>query len=102
MSTGAKQLREQVAAFSDALGLVFERWNVLILYVLHLGGRVSFNVMQKALGVNSRTLSDRLKVLVELGFVVRVVVAGPPVRVLYSLGDRGKAVIEALLPLLGS
>lgn len=94
------KVKSKLQGFMSGEGVIFQRWNIEILVALFLGGALSFNALIRVLGVNSRTLSDKLKFLVEGGYVVRLVVGGPPVRVLYELGVRGRRVVGLILPLL--
>ena len=52
------------------------------------------------MGVNSRTLSDKLKDLMKNGYVERFVEPGPPLRVKYTLTEKGRNVVLLALPLL--
>jgi len=52
------------------------------------------------LGVNSRTLSDKLKDLMKNGYVERFVEPGPPLRVKYTLTEKGRNVVLLTLLLL--
>jgi len=56
--------------------------------------------MKKTLGVNSRTLSDKLKTLKQRGYVERTVKTEPPLRVEYELTARGRNTVLLALPLL--
>ena len=70
--------------------LISKRWTGLILYQL-LFGQQRFCAIQSALPVSGRLLSERLKELEEEGIVNRHVYPEVPVRVEYSLTDKGKA-----------
>ncbi|MEM3641834.1 MAG: winged helix-turn-helix transcriptional regulator, partial [Candidatus Bathyarchaeia archaeon] len=59
-----------------------------------------FSGLKKILGVNSRTLSDKLKNLKRHGYIERVVKVGPPLRVEYVLTPKGKNAVLLALPLL--
>jgi DNA-binding HxlR family transcriptional regulator len=52
------------------------------------------------LTVNSRTLSDKLKLLQKHGYIERNVDTGPPLRVGYTLTSKGKNTVLLALPLL--
>jgi DNA-binding HxlR family transcriptional regulator len=66
----------------------------------HAKGHQRFGEVKKILGVNSRTLSDKLKMLQKHGYINRKVTAGPPLRVEYSLTSKGKDTVLLALPLL--
>ena len=57
-----------------------------------LQGEKHFCDLERALpNLSARVLSVRVKELEDEGLVVRQVMAGPPVRVSYSLTERGRA-----------
>lgn len=60
------------------------------------GGPRRFNALGQSVGVNARTLSDRLRRLEAEGFITRTAYAEIPPRVEYALTDKGRA----LLPIL--
>src|SRR5688500_12293968 len=77
--TGARQCVE-------ATHVVFQRWNVEILYLLGLGERLRFSQLKKLLpGISSRTLSLKLAELESQGLLHREVTKDRPVRVDYNL-----------------
>jgi len=43
-------------------------------------------------GISSRTLSDKLRLLVEEGYVERQVIDGPPLRTIYAATEHGMKV----------
>lgn len=80
------------------LELLNQRWNLRIVRSL-LGGMKRFNQLGKELGVNPRTLRERLLALEDQGVVFRRVVSQMPPRVEYSLTAKGQAlngIFEAL------
>jgi len=83
-----------------SFSLLSQRWVLEILYSLLIIGSLSFNNLKKLTGANSRSLSSKLKALVELGYVHREVKIGPPLRTKYSLTKRGKEVALLSLPIL--
>lgn len=56
--------------------------------------------MKRVLKVNSRTLSSKLKILCQHGYVERYVKHGPPLRVSYRLTVKGRDTVLLALPLL--
>jgi len=70
------------------------------LYSLLLKGSMGFNELKRVLGVNSRSLSLKLKELVEQGYIEREVKPGPPLRSFYTLTERGKSTALLSLPLV--
>ena len=82
-----------------AIRLLGDAWVLLIVMNL-LQGPMRFNALRASLGhISSKTLSHRLKVLEELGFVQRQAFLEIPPRVEYHLTEQGQElgdVIEAL------
>ena len=95
-----EDLREIIESLEESFNLLFQKWNLEILYTLFLKSTISFSGLKKSLGVNSRTLSDKLKSLKRYGYIERTVEAGPPLRVKYSLTRKGKNTVLLALPLL--
>jgi len=95
-----KDLREDIKSLEESFNLLSQKWNLEILYTLFLKNTSSFNELKKILGVNSRTLSDKLKSLKGHGYIERMVETGPPLRVRYILTIKGKNTVLLALPLL--
>ncbi|WP_249869381.1 winged helix-turn-helix transcriptional regulator [Oceanobacillus saliphilus] len=75
--------------FEKAMGLLSTRWVGLILFEL-LNGAKRFSEMEADLPISGRLLSDRLKLLEKEGIVERNIYSEFPVRIEYSLSDKGK------------
>ena len=97
---GLEDLRETIQSLEESFELLSQKWNLQILYILFLREATGFGQMKKILGVNSRTLSDKMKVLTQYGFLTRSVEQGPPLRVRYALTARGRNTILLALPFL--
>jgi DNA-binding HxlR family transcriptional regulator len=95
-----ENLKEAIQDLEESFNLLSQKWNLQILYTLFLRSTIGFSKLKKILGVNSRTLSDKLKSLKRHGYIERTVEQGPPLRVKYSLTTRGKNTILLALPLL--
>jgi len=93
-------LRQTIKSLEESFNLLSQKWNLQILYILFLRETIGFGELKKILGVNSRTLSDKLKSLSQSGFTKRSVDQGPPLRVKYSLTPRGHNTILLALPFL--
>jgi DNA-binding HxlR family transcriptional regulator len=82
-----------------AIRLLGDAWVLLIVMNL-LQGSMRFNALRASLGrISSKTLSQRLKVMEELGFVRREAFLEIPPRVEYHLTEKGHEmgdVIKAL------
>lgn len=76
--------------FEKAMGLLSTRWVGLILFDL-LKGTKRFSEMEADLPISGRLLSDRLKMLEKEGVVERNIYSEFPVRIEYSLSDKGRA-----------
>jgi len=95
-----KDLKEVIQSLEESFNILSQKWNLEILYTLFLKRTTGFSALKKILGVNSRTLSDKLKSLKQYGYIERTVETGPPLRVEYSLTTRGKNTVLLALPLL--
>lgn len=95
-----QELKDEVESLQDSFNLLFQKWSLEILYSLLLKNTMGFGNIKRILGVNSRTLSGKLKMLQEHGYITRNVTAGPPLRVEYALTSKGKDTVLLALPLL--
>jgi len=94
------ELKDELDSLQQSFNLLFQKWSLEILYTLILKKTIGFGEIKKILTVNSRTLSDKLKMLQKHGYITRSVTAGPPLRVEYSLTAKGKNTVLLALPLL--
>jgi DNA-binding HxlR family transcriptional regulator len=97
---GVEELRETIKGLEESFDLLSQKWNLQILYILFLGESTGFGELKKILRANSRTLSDKLKMLSQNGYIKRSVNEGPPLRVGYSLTARGRNTVLLALPFL--
>jgi DNA-binding HxlR family transcriptional regulator len=95
-----KELKDEVESLQATFNLLFQKWSLEILYTLMLKDAIGFGEVKRILGVNSRTLSDKLKMLQTCGYITRNVAVGPPLRVEYRLTSKGKNTVLLALPLL--
>ena len=95
-----QELKEDLKSLEENFNIVFQKWSLEILYTLLLKNAAGFGEIKKILGVNSRTLSDKLKMLAKHGYIARKVNTGPPLRVEYTLTRKGKNTVLLALPLL--
>src|SRR5438128_10506657 len=71
-------------------------WTLIIVYTL-LSGTKRFGELLQALGnVSPKTLSQRLKMLEEIGFVQRQAYLEIPPRVEYRLTEKGLALVDIM------
>ncbi|HEY7349459.1 MAG TPA: helix-turn-helix domain-containing protein [Ktedonobacterales bacterium] len=79
-----------------ALRLLGDVWTLMIIHTL-LGGTRRFGELLETLGnVSPKTLSHRLKMLEELGFVQRHAFLEIPPRVEYCLTEKGLALVDIM------
>ncbi len=95
-----EELKATIQGLEASFELLSQKWNLQILYILFLREKTGFGELKKILRVNSRTLSDKLKILNRYGFISRSVDQGPPLRVGYSLTTKGLNTILLALPFL--
>jgi DNA-binding HxlR family transcriptional regulator len=94
------ELKGELDSLQETFNILFQKWSLEILYTLLLKDASGFGEIKKILNVNSRTLSDKLKILRKYNYITRTVAAGPPLRVEYSLTYKGKNTVLLALPLL--
>ena len=94
------ELKKELDSLQESFNLLFQKWSLEILYTALLKDAIGFGELKKILTVNSRTLSDKLKMLQKHGYITRKVTAGPPLRVEYALTPKGKNTVLLALPLL--
>src|SRR5437763_7948610 len=82
--------------YHRAVELVGKRWTGAILFVL-LDGPLHFSAIRELVpDLSDRLLAERLKELEAEGIVEREVLDGAPVRVEYSLTEKGRALEPAV------
>ena len=81
---------------SRAIRLIGDMWTLMIVYNL-LSGPKRFGELLEAMGkVSPKTVSQRLKMLEEIGFVERQAFAEIPPRVEYCLTEKGLALVDII------
>jgi DNA-binding HxlR family transcriptional regulator len=81
--------------FEKAINIISKRWTALIIYQL-LSGAHRFCHIESSIGISGRLLSERLKDLEQEGIIKREVFPETPVRIEYSLTEKGFA-LEPLM-----
>jgi len=81
--------------FEKAMSILSQRWTGLVIYQL-LTGPQRFCNIESSIGISGRVLSERLKDLEIEGIVKREVFPETPVRIEYSLTEKGLA-LEPLM-----
>lgn len=97
-----EEIKTNLQILEDSFNVLFQKWSLSILYTLFLKNTVGFSELKRILGINSRTLSDKLKLLADNGYVDRNVYDESPLRVEYSVTQKGKNTVLLALPLLYS
>jgi len=95
-----EELKETIQSLEKSFSLLSQKWSLEILYTLFLRNSTGFSGLKRILGVNSRTLSDKLKTLKQHEYIDRTIEQGPPLRVTYSLTAKGRNTVLLALPLL--
>ena len=96
---GWRETRAAPCSIARALGVVGERWTLLILREIFRGsGR--FDDIRGALGISRNVLSARLDALRAEGVLERVAYQDRPVRFEYRLTEKGRDLYPVLLSLL--
>jgi DNA-binding HxlR family transcriptional regulator len=79
-----------------ALRLLGDTWTLIIVYTLLTGTKRFGELLEAMANVSPKTLSNRLKMLEELGFVQRQYFAEIPPRVEYRLTGKGLALVDIM------
>jgi DNA-binding HxlR family transcriptional regulator len=96
-----KRKEECVCPLDDVLSVISKKWALLILNSIGNNEKIRFNRMMETLpGINSKTLSDRLKELEAFKLIERRAYAEIPPRVEYSLTGEGMKLRKAVMPLM--
>lgn len=85
---------QDAVVMNRAMNLIGDRWTLMIVGTL-LGGSKRFGELLEVMGnVSPKTISQRLKMLEEIGLVERHAFAEIPPRVEYHLTERGLALAD--------
>lgn len=88
---------EMCPRFEKAVDMLSKRWVAFIVFVLMTGPHRFGEIENCLSNLSGKVLSDRLKELEGEGIIKRTVYPEMPVRIEYSLTDKG----TALAPILG-
>lgn len=84
----------------QVLDLIGGKWKILILCAIHQQGTVRYSALQKSIfGITNTMLANSLKELEADGMVIRRAYLEMPLRVEYSLSERGCSIVPILLEL---
>lgn len=81
---------------SRAMSLIGDMWTLMIVYHLMSGARRFGEILEAMGNVSPKTVSQRLKMLEQRGFVVRRAFAEIPPRVEYYLTEKGRALLNVI------
>lgn len=85
----------------DLMAVLGKKWALFIIAVLGNNRTTRFNDLLRQLkGISPRTLTDRLKELMDVGLVHRAAYPEVPLRVEYTLTEEGRRMRKALIPFL--
>jgi DNA-binding HxlR family transcriptional regulator len=85
----------------EALRIILQKWVVEIIHALFIEGDLRFNDLKRHLkGISSRTLTKKLRLLEDAGFVKRNVISDRPTIVEYGLTDKGQTFAELSCPII--
>lgn len=82
--------------FEQAIELIGKKWTPLIIRILMNGSRRFSELSRTIPQISAKMLADRMRELEEGGIVTRKVFPETPVRVEYSLTEKGRALGPAL------
>ncbi|MFB6112411.1 MAG: winged helix-turn-helix transcriptional regulator [Halobacteriaceae archaeon] len=89
---------EEWCPVTSTASLVGKKWHPVIIHRLLEEGPQGFNELKTAVdGISSKVLSDSLDDLEEKDLIDRAVVSEKPVRVRYSLTDRGASLEPVIM-----
>ena len=92
-----KQKEEELQFFKDEIQVSTKKWITEILWELETYNGLTFNKLKRNIGgISSRSLSDRLKELKQIGLISRNIQETRPPKVLYQLTDKGKGYVELM------
>ncbi len=99
--TSIEKIRIKANLYREIFKLIQGKWTIEILYCILMFEKCNFNELKEALtGINSRTLTDRLRFLEQRGVVSRTVLTESPIRVEYKLTQFGKESFILLIPFI--
>ena len=94
-----KDVHDETCAVACCAEIIGAKWTALLVHDLSEGPRRFSELEHSCSGISPRTLSERLRLLEQAGFVVRRSYSETPPRVEYELTPKGLAmlpVIEAM------
>ena len=85
----------------EALRIIMQPWIIEIIHTLFIFGPLRFNDITRHLrGISSRTLTSKLRLLEDAGFIKREVISERPTIAEYGLTEKGKTIAELSCPII--
>ena len=90
-----------ICPLDGVMDIISKKWALLVINTIGNSQKIRYSGIRGILEeINSKTLTDRLKELEGAGLIKREAYAEIPPRVEYSLTKDGKALREAIVPLM--
>jgi len=97
----AERIQLELKFLKQSFVFFRKKWTFDVIYVIRHLNIAFFNEIKKAIPrINSRSLTDRLRLLEKKGLITRKVHITQPYRVSYELTEYGNGAYELVLPLL--
>lgn len=95
-----RDIEAEIRPIMHVLNVLSQKWTLQLIFLL--GKRsLKFNEVKEILnGMSSRTLTDKLRMLEKEKLLTRRIINQAPVRVEYSLTEKGKSVALSSIPLI--
>jgi DNA-binding HxlR family transcriptional regulator len=90
------KIGELCASVEEAFNLLGKKWAGLIIRELCAGPRYFSDLERGISSVSARVLAERVKELEAAGLLTRTVRTESPVRVIYALTEKGRALIPVI------
>lgn len=97
-----KLIKTKADIYRETFKIIQGRWTLEIYYSIMMLEKCSFNELLNEVlpGINSRTLTDRLRFLEQKDIVKRTVITESPIRVQYELTEFGKEALALFYPFI--
>lgn len=94
-------IEKERQATVEILGPILQKWVVEIIHTLFIEGAARFNNIKRKLhGISSRTLTTKLRLLEDTGFLKRELVSERPVVFEYKLSEKGMVIATLSSPII--
>jgi DNA-binding HxlR family transcriptional regulator len=98
-TTGKPVVIQDQCPTHEVMGLIGDRWSILVLIALHDNGESrSADLLRGVRGISRKMLTQTLRALERNGLIAREVVPTVPVSVSYRLTPLGTSLVGALRP----